>query len=206
MTTTRTLPTVTDEDRALAARVRTITFARHACGRCGGSGKMPFAVWGGKCFKCAGAGTLPTTRGAKAQEAIRAALASCQKPASAFLVGESVEADGRLFKIRAIATTPDGQVVLTVKDHLVAYAGEMPIMCSTVQAAPEALLRRAPTPDEWAQVIALARQTEGAIVDGIETPPSPAVAARREKARARADQAAAARRAAHCPPQETTHV
>lgn len=43
-----------------------LTFASETCTRCGGTGRMPFAVRGGKCFKCHGKGTTLTRAGAAA--------------------------------------------------------------------------------------------------------------------------------------------
>lgn len=40
-----------------------ITFETESCTRCGGSGTMPFTIWGGKCFKCAGSGSQLTKAG-----------------------------------------------------------------------------------------------------------------------------------------------
>lgn len=36
---------------------------KQPCSRCGGSGRMPYAVYGGKCFKCHGAGKTYTRNG-----------------------------------------------------------------------------------------------------------------------------------------------
>jgi hypothetical protein len=36
---------------------------RETCDRCGGGGRMPFAVYGGVCFKCNGKGEVLTKRG-----------------------------------------------------------------------------------------------------------------------------------------------
>lgn len=37
------------------------------CNRCGGSGRMPYSVYAGLCFKCSGAGAILTKRGRAAQ-------------------------------------------------------------------------------------------------------------------------------------------
>jgi hypothetical protein len=37
------------------------------CGRCGGSGRMPYSVMNGVCFKCGGTGSVYTKRGAAAR-------------------------------------------------------------------------------------------------------------------------------------------
>ena len=42
-------------------------FEHHECGRCGGSGRMPFSVANGVCFGCGGSGGQLTKRGAAAQ-------------------------------------------------------------------------------------------------------------------------------------------
>lgn len=42
-------------------------FETVGCSRCGGGGMMPFAVYGGRCFKCHGSGFIYTKRGAAAK-------------------------------------------------------------------------------------------------------------------------------------------
>lgn len=44
---------------------------RESCPRCGGTGKMPFSVYGGVCFECQGRGSLFTKRGQEAERYLR---------------------------------------------------------------------------------------------------------------------------------------
>lgn len=43
------------------------TFESTTCGRCGGTGHLPFAVYGGKCFACHGSKTILTRTGKAAR-------------------------------------------------------------------------------------------------------------------------------------------
>lgn len=45
-----------------------LLFEHTECTRCGGSGKMPYSVEGGRCFKCGGVGATLTKRGRAAQD------------------------------------------------------------------------------------------------------------------------------------------
>lgn len=47
--------------------MKKLLFENVPCSRCGGSGRMPFAVMNGICFKCSGAGAVLTKRGQAAQ-------------------------------------------------------------------------------------------------------------------------------------------
>lgn len=55
------------------------------CSRCGGSGRMPFSVCNGWCFKCHGAGYALTTRGRAASAFLRNLLS---KPTKALATGD----------------------------------------------------------------------------------------------------------------------
>jgi hypothetical protein len=44
-----------------------LLFENVRCSRCGGSGRMPYAVYNGVCFKCEGKGAVLTKRGRAAQ-------------------------------------------------------------------------------------------------------------------------------------------
>lgn len=52
-------------DDEMAAK---LLFESTECSRCGGSGRMPYSVAGGVCFKCGGAGAILTKRGRAAQD------------------------------------------------------------------------------------------------------------------------------------------
>jgi hypothetical protein len=63
---------------------------RETCSRCGGTGRMPFAVYGGICFKCGGQGFALTKRGAEAERYLRE-LRSV--PAQNLKVGQLIRVD-----------------------------------------------------------------------------------------------------------------
>lgn len=48
---------------ASTAPVVKIEFDRETCGRCGGTGQMPFAAYGGVCLECHGKGSKLTRKG-----------------------------------------------------------------------------------------------------------------------------------------------
>lgn len=47
-------------------RITRISYETSECSRCGGSGQMPFAAYGGICLKCKGSGRMFTSKGAAA--------------------------------------------------------------------------------------------------------------------------------------------
>lgn len=49
-----------------------ITFDRDTCGRCGGTGRMPFSVHGGVCFACGGSGLRLSRSGRAAHKRFEA--------------------------------------------------------------------------------------------------------------------------------------
>lgn len=49
-----------------------VYYAMETCGRCGGTGMMPYAAYGGQCFKCGRAGRHFTPAGRKAYHALEA--------------------------------------------------------------------------------------------------------------------------------------
>lgn len=60
---------------------------RDTCSRCGGTGRMPFAVYGGVCFKCGGRGYVFTKRGVEAERYLREIRSL---PARDLKVGQSI--------------------------------------------------------------------------------------------------------------------
>lgn len=50
---------------ATTTRRLRITYDTTTCSRCGGSGRMPYSVYGGVCFKCNGKGQYLTPQGRK---------------------------------------------------------------------------------------------------------------------------------------------
>ncbi len=77
------------------------------CGRCGGTGRMPFSVYGGLCFKCHGKGKLLTKRGQAANDFL---VALRSKPASELKVGDVVRAEH--FRITSLVYSFDKITVL----------------------------------------------------------------------------------------------
>lgn len=68
--------------------MKTSLFESVRCTRCGGSGRMPFSVRGGICFKCDGPGFVLTKRGRAAQaylDALRTIPAEDFKPGDLIL-------------------------------------------------------------------------------------------------------------------------
>lgn len=63
---------------------------RTTCSRCGGSGRMPFSVYNGLCFKCRGQGYTLTKRGAVANQYLRDLRS---RPASELKAGDLIEAE-----------------------------------------------------------------------------------------------------------------
>lgn len=61
------------------------------CSRCGGSGRMPYSVANGVCFKCGGGGTTLTKRGAAARAFYRSLV---ETPVAALQSGERVHYQG----------------------------------------------------------------------------------------------------------------
>ena len=74
-----------------------IEFQKEECSRCGGSGKMPYAVYGGVCFKCKGKGQMFSRAGRAAYKRVRAVQEQvCSVPASSLKVGDRILAQGRV--------------------------------------------------------------------------------------------------------------
>lgn len=94
METTQTLKTIYD------------IFESGPCSRCGGSGRMPFAVYGGLCFLCHGKGHKLSKHGQKNYDAWRAAVdAVTFAPASQMKVGDAVKLEtgfARYYRIESI--------------------------------------------------------------------------------------------------------
>lgn len=68
-----------------------LVFEMQDCSRCGGSGKMPFAVYGGQCFKCHGSGQVMTPKGRRAYKKyleVREVL--CSVAASSLKAGDKI--------------------------------------------------------------------------------------------------------------------
>ena len=63
-----------------------ITFQTEKCSRCGGTGRMPFAAYGGVCFKCNGHANVYTRAGLAARTAfLKARAEGCPKVRAASL-------------------------------------------------------------------------------------------------------------------------
>lgn len=68
-----------------------LLFENVTCTRCGGSGRMPFSVWGGLCFKCGGKGATLTKRGWAAQHWYNEQRS---KPVTEFQIGDLILFEG----------------------------------------------------------------------------------------------------------------
>jgi len=78
----------------------TIRFETTTCDRCGGTGYMPYAAYGGVCFKCNKAGKVLTRKGLAARKAFYAArVAACQSvPVGELQVGQKISQDGETWR------------------------------------------------------------------------------------------------------------
>jgi hypothetical protein len=115
------------------------------CSRCGGSGKMPFAVYGGVCFKCNGAGNFYTKRG-------RAAHAFLERLRSRTL--EQIEA-GMLVLYRGFSC---GSITVPTKfEKVTSIVG--PKVCGQ---------RRSKDTDPWENVIGFDINTNGTSFGGVQ--------------------------------------
>lgn len=68
------LPMDTNTATATAAtdrRIESITYEMTPCDRCGSTGRMPFAAYGGTCFKCNGKGETMTSKGRAAWKRVQ---------------------------------------------------------------------------------------------------------------------------------------
>lgn len=83
-----------------------IVFEKQACSRCGGSGRMPFSVYGGVCFKCNGKGEMLTRRGAAAFKKVQEVRKQvCTVPASSVKPGmRIVGSDGKARTVVSVET------------------------------------------------------------------------------------------------------
>jgi hypothetical protein len=81
-----TEPVTISADTKLSAILESVT-----CGRCGGSGRMPYSVANGVCFKCGGSGRCYTKRGAAARAFYRS-LARTQ--VTALMPGDKILSQG----------------------------------------------------------------------------------------------------------------
>lgn len=88
-----------------AQTVSKIVFDMADCGRCGGTGSMPFAAYGGVCFGCNGKGRKLTARGRAAHRKLEAwAEQNLIVAASAVEVGDRVHVMGKSVKVTARTT------------------------------------------------------------------------------------------------------
>ena len=122
-----------------------VTFETTTCDRCGGSGYMPFAAYGGVCFKCNKAGKVFTRKGAAARKAfVEARNAACPKLLPGELkVGMKVSQDGNIWRTVAEPVdleTPHGRqdgeplfLIVTQKSGIMVRADET-VMVKTPEA------------------------------------------------------------------------
>jgi len=71
--------------------MKKLLFEHVCCSRCGGSGRMPFAVYNGVCFKCDGNGSVLTKRGRAAQAYLNSLR---QRRYGDFKVGDLILSEG----------------------------------------------------------------------------------------------------------------
>jgi hypothetical protein len=90
-----------------APAVQTIRYETATCTRCGGSGQMPFAAYGGRCFKCNGNGETMTAAGRRARAKVEAYAAEhLMVPASAVRPGDKIVGnDGKTRTVVEVETT-----------------------------------------------------------------------------------------------------
>lgn len=83
-----------------------IDFEKSTCTRCGGSGQMPFAAYGGRCFKCNGRGETMTRAGAAAYKRVKKVQQEvCSIPASSVKAGDRiVGSDGKTRTVVSVET------------------------------------------------------------------------------------------------------
>lgn len=81
-----------------------LVFDMQDCGRCGGSGRMPFSVHNGVCFKCNGNGKAMTAKGRRAYAAMLEVQKDlCSVPASALVPGDRIlNSDNRVVTVTEV--------------------------------------------------------------------------------------------------------
>jgi len=145
---------------------------RETCSRCGGTGRMPFSVYNGLCFKCHGVGFALTKRGVAAENYLRALRS---QPARELKVGQSIRvqsitASGSPFSyfapITAIETiTAETSSVKTQVNGVwqPADVGQIKITTTSAkfggnvtQHEPDAMIRVAQTAEQKAETLAKA--------------------------------------------------
>lgn len=92
--------TTTSPRKTIADIIETVP-----CGRCGGNGQFgPASVWAGRCFTCAGTGTVATKRGAAARAFYRDLI---RTPVEAIRPGDRVRMEATMFSGAAWTTVEE---------------------------------------------------------------------------------------------------
>lgn len=145
---------------------------RETCSRCGGTGRMPFAVYGGVCFKCGGQKFVLTKRGAEAERYLRELRS---RPARELGVGQvirvqSITMSGASFSYFAPITeleivTPETSSMKALIDGVWQQTDVGQVKITTTSAkfgshvfhsAPDAMVRVGQTAEQKAETLAKA--------------------------------------------------
>ena len=153
-----------------------IRYQMDACGRCGGSGNYSYCqMHGTTCFGCSGKGEVRTKAGRNAAALVDAKLVElCAVPASALKIGDRVSGilgiknGATVQSVGEIRTTGSYTVDGVTKECVGIPIGFRGI---TTTIDPASQVRLSPTPEQWAQVIELAK-TLGDAVTLVETGPA----------------------------------
>lgn len=125
--------------------VQSISWETTTCDRCGGTGYMPFAAYGGVCFKCNKHGVVLTPAGRAARKAyMEARDAACARKAVRDLqVGDKFRAyDGKLRTVVSVTQTGliDRSTVGTVTTEHVRFTVETQKMSIGMSGDQEVLI------------------------------------------------------------------
>lgn len=145
-----------------------LRFETETCFRCGGTGHMPFAAYGGKCFKCHGHGKTMTAAGRSARKLYDelTAAACTTKQAWEVEVGETVayasDTGNRWFTVagRDFSST-SGSVV----DGRCMGSAVLITTWSNHMAVPDTLMKVRPSVEARVAIInEVARRRKGAVI------------------------------------------
>jgi hypothetical protein len=136
-------------------------FETTTCSRCGGTGTMPFSVYGGVCFKCNGSAVTLTAAGRSARklwdELVDAACT--RKQAWEVEVGDVIEyRPGKFATVKTKGFSQSGQII---DGH--AASAELGLTNSTYMVRPDAEVKIRPTTAQYAEIRAqVLRRRKGA--------------------------------------------
>lgn len=99
-----------------------LTFDRETCDRCGGTGRMPFAAYGGVCLKCHGKGSSLTRRGRAASDRmVEWQNANLNVRVDQLEVGDSVRMTslgGKSYTAKVVEVVPSDVTMTTKRDDV----------------------------------------------------------------------------------------